>query len=51
MCGRDGRSSLGLVRRVSWLRLIEEVGYNPRRLLFEHSDLPDALDVFIGVKD
>jgi hypothetical protein len=45
------RHTEGLFARDCWLRLIAEVGFEPRRLSFAHSELPDdELEVFVGVR-
>jgi SAM-dependent methyltransferase len=41
----------GLFGRADWLRLLEEVGFVPRVIQFDHSELePGSYFVFIGVK-
>ncbi len=41
----------GLFPRATWLRLLTEVGFEPRRVPFEHSELPDGdYEMFVGVK-
>ena len=45
------RHRLGLFGRDDWLRLLAEVGFEPRVLPFEHSELePGTCEVFVGVK-
>ncbi len=38
----------GLFYREDWLRLLSEAGFEPRRLLIQHTELPGPLDVFVG---
>ncbi len=41
----------GLFPRADWLRLLEEVGFKPSALPFEHSEVPPgSLEVFVGIK-
>lgn len=41
----------GLFARGDWLRLLEEVGFQPRVIPFDHSELePGQYEVFLGVK-
>jgi SAM-dependent methyltransferase len=41
----------GLFARSDWLRLLEDVGFQPRVVPFEHSELePGQYQVFLGVK-
>ncbi len=45
------RHTLGLFARADWLRLLSEVGFQPRVVPFEHSELdPGECEVFIGRK-
>ena len=53
--GRPTRTVLerheeGLFVRADWLRLLEEVGFKPARLSFQHSEVARPLDVFVGVR-
>lgn len=41
----------GLFSRSDWLRLLGEVGFEPRVVPFDHSELePGELEIFVGVK-
>lgn len=41
----------GLFARADWLRLLAEVGFQPRVVPFDHSELPPgSYEVFVGVK-
>ena len=41
----------GLFSRQVWLRLLQEVGFTPRRLVMDHSELePDSYEGFVGIK-
>ena len=40
----------GLFARMEWLRLLREVGFAPENVMFTHSDVGYALDLFVGVK-
>lgn len=45
------RHLLGLFPRDLWLRLLGEVGFQPRALPFEHAELePATTDLFVGVR-
>lgn len=45
------RHILGIFPRQTWLSLLAEVGFQPRVIPFEHSELESgAYDVFIGIK-
>jgi hypothetical protein len=45
------RHVLGLFARAEWLELLAEVGFDPRVMPFEHSELePGSAEVFLGVK-
>ena len=45
------RHLMGLFRRDDWLRLLADVGFEPRALPFEHSELePGTSDVFVGTR-
>lgn len=45
------RHILGLFARAEWLRLLAEVGFQPRAVPFRHSELePGPSEVFLGVK-
>ena len=49
-CEHD-RHTLGLFPRADWLRLLEETGFQPRVIPFEHSEVePGMTEIFIGVK-
>ncbi len=42
----------GLFPRATWLRLFDEIGFTPRVIPFEHSDLePGAHEVFVCVRE
>ena len=41
---------LGLFPRHRWLGLIEEVGFKARALPFEHSELDESCEMFLGIK-
>lgn len=40
----------GLFSRADWLRLLAEVGFEPRAVPFEHSEVDYAAEVFVGRK-
>ena len=45
------RHLMGLFGRDDWLRLLADVGFEPRGLPFEHSELePGSSEVFVGIK-
>ena len=45
------RHLMGLFGRDDWLRLLAEVGFEPRGLPFEHSELePGSSEVFVGTR-
>ena len=47
----EDRHVLGLFRRDDWLRLIAEVGFEPRSMPFEHREIePGPWEVFLGLK-
>ncbi len=47
----EDRHVLGLFRRDDWLRLIAEVGFEPRSVPFEHGQIePGSCEVFLGLK-
>jgi SAM-dependent methyltransferase len=47
----EDRHVLGLFSRDDWLRLIAEVGFQPRSLPFEHGQIePGYSEVFLGLK-
>jgi SAM-dependent methyltransferase len=47
----EDRHVLGLFRRADWLRLIAEVGFEPRSVPFEHGQIePRSCEVFFGLK-
>lgn len=49
-CVHD-RHNCGLFSREDWLRIISDIGFQAKRIPFEHCDLQDQiLDVFIGIK-
>ena len=41
---------LGLFSRSEWLELLAQVGFEARAIPFVHSEVPEPLDVFIGVR-
>lgn len=44
------RHRLGLFPRNTWLRLLEEAGFQAAVVAMEHSELPHPMDVFVGAK-
>jgi len=45
------RHILGLFPRDTWLRLLEEAGFKPKEIPFEHSEIePGSCSVFLGLK-
>lgn len=41
----------GLFSREEWMRILRDVGFEPRRVPFDHSDLePGSYEVFLGIK-
>ena len=40
----------GLFPRETWLRLLRETGFEPRRVPFDHSEVDHPLEVFVGGK-
>ena len=38
----------GLFSRADWLRLLEAVGFQPRSVPFDHSEVDGTLEVFVG---
>ena len=56
--GEDGevrceydRHILGLFKRGTWLQVLEDVGFDPQSIPFEHSEIePGSCEVFLGLK-
>ena len=45
------RHTFGMFSRADWLRLLSDVGFEPRAIPLEHSEIePRTCDVFVGVK-
>jgi SAM-dependent methyltransferase len=45
------RHILGLFERETWLRVLQDVGFDPQSIPFEHSELePGSCEVFLGLK-
>jgi SAM-dependent methyltransferase len=45
------RHILGLFERETWLKLLQDVGFDPRSIPFEHSELePGSCEVFLGLR-
>ena len=40
----------GLFRREIWMRLLTEAGFHARELPFPHTEVPEGMVVFVGVK-
>jgi SAM-dependent methyltransferase len=40
----------GLFPRATWLRLLEETGFHPQALPFDHSEVEGVTEMFLGVK-
>ena len=40
----------GLFARGDWLRLLEAVGFQPRSVPFDHSEVDGTLEVFVGTR-
>jgi len=40
----------GLFSRAEWLQVLSEVGFAARAVPFVHSEIPEPLDLFVGVK-
>jgi len=44
------RLKLGVFPRADWLRIIGSVGFEPRAIPFEHSEVGPGSEVFLGIK-
>lgn len=44
------RHQLGLFARVDWIRIISNVGFEPRAIPFEHSEVEPGSEVFLGLR-
>ena len=40
----------GLFSRADWLRLLRDVGFDPHRVPFDHSEVDGTIEVFVGKK-